>query len=332
MPSLQPTVSRRRVLVGAAALALLGASATACAVTATATGRRRTGRATRAGPRRQPAGTDAAAAARAADRAGADDGGRRAVRARPGAVRRDLVRMTGKDAPTSATSEPTSTTGRARQRPPTPEDVIGALRESADSAARSGRQAVGLPRGAARLDRRVVHRGIHRRTGTAGTTAMTSPTPTPTPAPSSRPSDAADGALFDAIATEHGDHLRLRDRVRAFDARGQLSGVVVDGRAPRAARRGVRDAERALGRPPRCPRPAISCRSRSTTRPMRPSSRCGWRRTPPSRGAPSLEQANNEQDRAFAVAALTECAVTAARWRRVLGVTPITVAFPGGSE
>ena len=30
------------------------------------------------------------------------------------------------------------------------------------------------------------------------------------------------------------------------------------------------------------------------------------------------EQANNEQDRAFAVGALTECAVTAARWRRVL--------------
>jgi hypothetical protein len=32
------------------------------------------------------------------------------------------------------------------------------------------------------------------------------------------------------------------------------------------------------------------------------------------------------------VAALTECAVTAARWSRVLGISPITVAFPGGSE
>jgi hypothetical protein len=32
------------------------------------------------------------------------------------------------------------------------------------------------------------------------------------------------------------------------------------------------------------------------------------------------------------VAALTECAVTAARWSRVLGTSPITVAFPGGSE
>ena len=46
----------------------------------------------------------------------------------------------------------------------------------------------------------------------------------------------------------------------------------------------------------------------------------------------ALEQATDEQDRAFAVTALTQCAVTAARWSRVLGISPITVAFPGGSE
>ncbi|HYZ69855.1 MAG TPA: ferritin-like domain-containing protein [Mycobacterium sp.] len=46
----------------------------------------------------------------------------------------------------------------------------------------------------------------------------------------------------------------------------------------------------------------------------------------------ALEQATNEQDRAFAVLALTQCAVAAAQWSRVLGVSPITVAFPGGSE
>jgi hypothetical protein len=45
-----------------------------------------------------------------------------------------------------------------------------------------------------------------------------------------------------------------------------------------------------------------------------------------------LEQATEEHDRSFAVTALTECAVTAARWSRVLGISPITVAFPGGSE
>ena len=45
-----------------------------------------------------------------------------------------------------------------------------------------------------------------------------------------------------------------------------------------------------------------------------------------------LEQSESEQDRAFAVTALTQCAVTAARWRRVLGAWPVTRAFPGGSE
>jgi hypothetical protein len=45
-----------------------------------------------------------------------------------------------------------------------------------------------------------------------------------------------------------------------------------------------------------------------------------------------LEQTTDEKDRTFAVRALTQCAVAAARWSRVLGISPITVAFPGGSE
>jgi hypothetical protein len=44
------------------------------------------------------------------------------------------------------------------------------------------------------------------------------------------------------------------------------------------------------------------------------------------------EQAKSPQDRAFAVTALTECAVRAARWRQVLNTWPLTVPFPGGSE
>ncbi len=45
-----------------------------------------------------------------------------------------------------------------------------------------------------------------------------------------------------------------------------------------------------------------------------------------------IEQAGSEQDRAFGVTALTESAVLAARWNQVLGVWPVTSAFPGGSE
>ena len=45
-----------------------------------------------------------------------------------------------------------------------------------------------------------------------------------------------------------------------------------------------------------------------------------------------VEQATTTEERAFAVKALTQTAVTAARWSKVLGVWPITVAFPGGSR
>lgn len=44
------------------------------------------------------------------------------------------------------------------------------------------------------------------------------------------------------------------------------------------------------------------------------------------------EQAQTPADRGFAVRALTQSAVLAARWNRVLGHWPITTAFPGGSE
>ncbi|OBJ71316.1 ferritin-like domain-containing protein [Mycobacterium sp. 1274756.6] len=45
-----------------------------------------------------------------------------------------------------------------------------------------------------------------------------------------------------------------------------------------------------------------------------------------------LEQAETAEDREFAVGALTECAVTAARWNVVRSVAPVTATFPGGSE
>jgi hypothetical protein len=45
-----------------------------------------------------------------------------------------------------------------------------------------------------------------------------------------------------------------------------------------------------------------------------------------------LEQSDSDQDREFGTKALTQCAVLAARWRKVLGAWPVTEAFPGGSE
>ncbi|MEE6176412.1 ferritin-like domain-containing protein [Mycobacterium sp. 050134] len=45
-----------------------------------------------------------------------------------------------------------------------------------------------------------------------------------------------------------------------------------------------------------------------------------------------VEHAETAEDRAFGATALTQSAVMAARWSRVLGAWPITTAFPGGNE
>jgi hypothetical protein len=45
-----------------------------------------------------------------------------------------------------------------------------------------------------------------------------------------------------------------------------------------------------------------------------------------------IEHAETADDRAFASTALTQSALLAARWNRVLGAWPITTSFPGGNE
>lgn len=45
-----------------------------------------------------------------------------------------------------------------------------------------------------------------------------------------------------------------------------------------------------------------------------------------------IERAETGEDRAFASTALTQSAVMAARWNRVLNAWPITTSFPGGNE
>jgi hypothetical protein len=153
----------------------------------------------------------------------------------------------------------------------------------------------------------------------------------PTPTPSSRPADAADGAFYDAIATEHGtiygygivsahstaednylvsssmaEHRKRRDKALAV-----LSARSVGAPLPAAGYQLPFEVQN--------PTDAAKLAVR-----MEEDSAVAWRAV--------VEQATNEQDRAFAVGALTECAVTATRWRRVLNFSPITVAFPGGSE
>ena len=158
---------------------------------------------------------------------------------------------------------------------------------------------------------------------------MTSAQPTPTP--SSRPADAADGAFYDAVAAEHGTVYGYG--IVSAHATPEDNYLVSSSMAEHRERR-----EEALAllsaRSVRAPLPAAGYQlpfkvenpteaAKLAVR-MEEDAAVAWRAV--------VEQSTNEQDRAFAVGALTECAVTASRWRRVLGVTPTTVAFPGGSE
>ena len=158
---------------------------------------------------------------------------------------------------------------------------------------------------------------------------MSSPLePTPTP---SRPADAADGAFYDAIATEHGTIYGYG--IVSAHSTPEDNYLVASSMAEHRRRR---DEALAVlsARSVRAPLPAAGYQlpfevqnpidaAKLAVR-MEEDAAVAWRAV--------IEQATNEQDRAFAVGALTGCAVAAARWRRVLSVSPITVAFPGGSE
>jgi hypothetical protein len=131
VPSLPPTVSRRQMLFGAAALALLGSTAAACGSPppppevdelAAQLDRARADSqlASDAAAAQPPPPTAQALTAAASERS-----------AHAQALSDELVRMVGKKAPTAT---PTSTTVPPAKAPTT-EDVIAALRQSADAAA-----------------------------------------------------------------------------------------------------------------------------------------------------------------------------------------------------
>lgn len=137
MPRRQPTVSRRRLLVGASAIAALGVTA-----------------ATSAGCGTQPPPPDLDDLTTALDRARADSelAARTAATTRgpiaatlntvaaersahADALADEIVRLTGRPAPsTSVVASTTTTTSAVAAPAPTVDDVIGALRVSADSA------------------------------------------------------------------------------------------------------------------------------------------------------------------------------------------------------
>jgi hypothetical protein len=170
------------------------------------------------------------------------------------------------------------------------------------------------------------------------TTTTTPPTTTTTtssraaqPTTPGRPTDAANGALFDAIATEHAtiygyglvsahstpdvndlvSTAMAEHRERREEAIAVLEARSVDPPLPAAGYQLPMEVDN--------PTDAANLAVR-----MEEDAAVAWRAV--------LEQAADEKDRSFAVSALSQCAVAAAKWSRVLGISPITVAFPGGSE
>ena len=161
---------------------------------------------------------------------------------------------------------------------------------------------------------------------------MTSPDTGSSTAPSpSRPSDAADAALFDAVAAEHGViyGYGLVSAHSTPDSNQLVSNSLAGHRELREE--GIhRLAERKVTPPI----PALGYQlpfvvddptgaAKLAVR-MEEDSAVAWRAV--------LEQATAGDDRELAVTALTRAAVTAARWRAVIGVEPTTVAFPGGND
>lgn len=160
---------------------------------------------------------------------------------------------------------------------------------------------------------------------------MTAPNQPPATPDPDRPEDADRAALFDALATEHG----------TIYGYGIVSAHVMPEQNELVSQtllehRGRREAAIAMltERSVKVPLPAagyqlpmaVTKSTEAAKLAIRMENDCAvaWRAV--------MEQANSEQDRAFGLTGLTQCAVTAARWRQVLGAWPVIEAFPGGNE
>ncbi len=176
-----------------------------------------------------------------------------------------------------------------------------------------------------------MHGGLHGRAGAERGNAVTSAEPTQATDASSRPRDPEDAALCDALATEHAvvygygivsahttpdlnamvaaalrQHRKRRDAVIAMLAAQSVTGPVAAAgyQLPIPVNNAIDAAHLAVR--------------------MENDAAAAWRVV--------VERAKTADHRSFAVTALTQSAVWAARWNRELGAWPITKAFPGGGE
>ena len=161
---------------------------------------------------------------------------------------------------------------------------------------------------------------------------MTSPQPTPSTTPNpDRPSDASAAALFDAVACEHAAIYGYG--VVSAHSSPDENDLVSEALAQHRERREAAIAMLS-GRSAKAPVPAAGYQLPITVNTptdagnlavrMEDDCATAWRAV--------IEQATTDQDRTFGVTALTDTAVLTARWKQVLGIKPLTEAFPGGTE
>jgi Domain of unknown function (DUF4439) len=162
---------------------------------------------------------------------------------------------------------------------------------------------------------------------------VTSPSAPSTPSSSqpSRPADPANAALFDAVAGEHAViyGYGLVSAHSTPDVNDLVAAAMAEHRArreqaiTRLTDRNVTSPLAAAGyQMPLAVDSPVDAAKLAVR--MEEDTAATWRAV--------LERASTNDDRAFAVTALSESAVTAAKWRAVVGTQPTTVAFPGGSE
>lgn len=151
------------------------------------------------------------------------------------------------------------------------------------------------------------------------------------PAGPTRPADPADGALFDAVALENATIYGYG--VVSAHANPERNPLVSRLMAEHRSRREEALAKLAARSVP-APLPAVGYQLPMEVKTPTDAAKLALRMEEDAAVAwrAVVEQATDDQDRAFAVTALTESAVAAAHWSKVLGKSPVTVAFPGGSE
>jgi hypothetical protein len=163
---------------------------------------------------------------------------------------------------------------------------------------------------------------------------MTTPTPRVTPKRPPAGPDAKDGddaALCDALAIEHST-IYGYGFVSALSQPG-VNDLVVDGLTQHRQRRddviAILNARKVAAPVPAAgyQLPMLVASPADAARlAVRMENDCAtaWRVV--------IECAETADDRAFGSTALTQSAVMAARWNRVLNAWPITTSFPGGDE